>query len=104
MAVRARIEVGPVVDRVVRGGLGGKEGSQAPAMADLNRVFGTSSGFETHIRSLLELRFAQINHRSRLEQIDAALAAVGLRLDVVGVAETVSPAAVATGGAETPYV
>lgn len=49
-------------------------------------------------------RALDLNHRSRLDQIDAALAAVGLRLDVVGVAETDSPAAVATGGAETPCV
>ena len=34
--------------------------SQAPAMADLNRVFGTASGFEKHIRSLLELRLKQM--------------------------------------------
>lgn len=34
--------------------------AQAPALADLERLFGTASGFETHIRSLLELRFAQV--------------------------------------------
>ena len=33
---------------------------QAPALADLNRLFGTASGFETHVRSLLELRLGQI--------------------------------------------
>ena len=33
---------------------------QAPALADLNRVFGTVSGFETHVSSLLELRLAQV--------------------------------------------
>ena len=44
-------------------------------------------------------RVLDLNHRSRLDQIDAALAAVGLRLDVVGVAEIGSPAAVAIGGA-----
>lgn len=33
---------------------------QAPALADLNRLFGSAPGFETHIRSLLELRFAQV--------------------------------------------
>ena len=33
---------------------------QAPAIADLTRLFGTSDGFETHIQSLLELRFKQI--------------------------------------------
>ena len=34
--------------------------AQAPALADLNRVFGTVSGFETHVSSLLELRLAQV--------------------------------------------
>ena len=34
--------------------------AQAPTMDDLNRVFGTASGFETHIRSLLELRLTQV--------------------------------------------
>ena len=33
---------------------------QAPAVADLTRLFGTAAGFETHIRSLLELRLAQV--------------------------------------------
>ena len=33
---------------------------QAPAIADLTRLFGTASGFETHVQSLLELRFKQI--------------------------------------------
>ena len=32
---------------------------RAPALADLTRLLGTTPGFETHIRSLLELRFAQ---------------------------------------------
>ena len=34
--------------------------AQAPAIADLTRLFGTASGFETHIRSLLDLRLAQL--------------------------------------------
>ena len=34
--------------------------AQAPALADLNRLFGTASGFETHIRSLLELRLTRV--------------------------------------------
>ena len=34
--------------------------AQAPALADLNRLFGTAPGFETHIRSLLELRLTQV--------------------------------------------
>ena len=33
---------------------------QAPATADLKRLFGTASGFEMHIRSMLELRLEQI--------------------------------------------
>ena len=41
-------------------------------------------------------RVLDLNHRSRPEQIDAALAAIGPRLDVVGVAETAPAAAVAT--------
>ena len=40
---------------------------QAPALADLNRLFGTASGFETHIRSLLELRLSQIK-RPRVDE------------------------------------
>ena len=40
---------------------------QAPAVADLTRLFGTVSGFETHIRSLLELRLTQIK-RPRLDE------------------------------------
>lgn len=34
--------------------------AQAPAIADLTRLLGTAVGFETHIRSLLELRLAQV--------------------------------------------
>ena len=34
--------------------------AQAPAIADLTRLLGTTVGFETHIRSLLELRLAQV--------------------------------------------
>lgn len=33
---------------------------QAPAMTDLNRVFGSRHGFDRHIRSLLELRLKQV--------------------------------------------
>ena len=33
---------------------------QAPAVADLKRLFGTASGFDTNIRSLLELRLEQV--------------------------------------------
>ena len=33
---------------------------QAPAMTDLNRVFGSRDGFDRHIRSLLELRLGQV--------------------------------------------
>ena len=33
---------------------------QAPAAADLRRLFGTPEGFETHIRTLLELRLKQV--------------------------------------------
>ena len=33
---------------------------QAPVLAGLDRLFGTASGFEAHIRSLLELRFTQV--------------------------------------------
>lgn len=34
---------------------------QAPALADLTRLFGTASSFETHVGSLLELRLKQIS-------------------------------------------
>lgn len=34
--------------------------AQAPAMADLNRSFESRTGFDRHIRSLLELRLAQV--------------------------------------------
>ena len=33
---------------------------QAPALADLTRLFGDDAGFEAHIRTLLELRFSQV--------------------------------------------
>src|SRR5437667_3948018 len=33
---------------------------QAPALAELRRLFGTSQGFQANVRSLLELRFAQV--------------------------------------------
>ncbi len=36
---------------------------QEPALADLNRLFGSASAFETHIQSLLELRLAQIKRQ-----------------------------------------
>ena len=35
--------------------------AQAPAIADLTRLLGTAAGFETHVRSLLELRLAQVS-------------------------------------------
>ena len=35
-------------------------GEQAPAMTDLNRVFGSRDKFDRHIRSLLELRLKQV--------------------------------------------
>ena len=35
-------------------------GAQAPAVADLTRLFGTTSGFDAHVRSLLDLRLAQV--------------------------------------------
>ena len=35
---------------------------QAPALANLERLFGTSPGFKTQIRSLLELRLAQVTN------------------------------------------
>ncbi len=35
---------------------------QAPALADLKRLFGTSHGFKTQIRSLMELRLEQIKN------------------------------------------
>ena len=34
--------------------------AQAPAVADLTRLFGTTSGFDAHVRSLLDLRLAQV--------------------------------------------
>ena len=33
---------------------------QAPAAADLKRLFGTASGFETHVKAMLELRLDQV--------------------------------------------
>ncbi len=35
---------------------------QAPALADLRRIFGTSTGFKTQIRSFMELRLAQVTY------------------------------------------
>ena len=35
---------------------------QAPALADLRCLFGTSTGFKTQIRSLMELRLAQVTY------------------------------------------
>ena len=43
---------------------------QAPAIADLTRLLGTAAGFETHIRSLLNLRLAQV---CRGEAVDEPL-------------------------------
>ena len=37
---------------------------QAPSVANLKRLFGTASGFEMHIRSMLELRLEQIASRN----------------------------------------
>ena len=37
--------------------------TQAPAIADLKRLLGSSSGFETHIRSVLEMRLQQVATR-----------------------------------------
>ena len=34
--------------------------TQAPAIADLKRLLGSASGFETHIRSVLEMRLQQV--------------------------------------------
>ena len=34
--------------------------AQAPAVADLTRLVGTTSGFDAHVRSLLDLRLAQV--------------------------------------------
>ena len=36
-------------------------GEKAPAVVDLTRLFGTARGFESNIRSLLELRLAQVD-------------------------------------------
>ena len=36
-------------------------GKQAPAVAQLTRLMGTTSGFDAHVRSLLELRLAQVS-------------------------------------------
>ena len=50
---------------------------QAPALADLTRLFGTDAGFEAHIRSLLELRLAQVTgpetDRSLRESVSNAI-------------------------------
>ena len=45
--------------------------AQAPAVADLNRLMGTAFGFETHIRSLLELRLAQMSRAAVDEDLRA---------------------------------
>ena len=37
---------------------------QAPAAADLKRLFGTASGFETHVKAMLELRLDQITRQN----------------------------------------
>ena len=37
--------------------------TQAPALGELNRLFGTAPGFEANIRSMLELRLAQVAGR-----------------------------------------
>ena len=43
--------------------------AQAPAIADLTRLLGTSAGFETHVRSLLELRLAQVSAETADEDL-----------------------------------
>ena len=43
--------------------------AQAPAIADLTRLLGTSSGFETHVRSLLEMRLAQVSAETTDEDL-----------------------------------
>ena len=43
--------------------------AQAPAIADLTRLLGTSAGFETHVRSLLELRLAQVSSETTDEDL-----------------------------------
>ena len=42
---------------------------QAPAMTDLNRVFGSRHGFDRHIRDLLELRLKQIRTSGADEEL-----------------------------------
>ncbi len=44
---------------------------QAPAVADLISLLGTVSGFETHVRSLLELRLKQITREAADEDLRA---------------------------------
>ena len=43
--------------------------AQAPAIADLTRLLGTSAGFESHVRSLLELRLAQVSAETTDEDL-----------------------------------
>ena len=42
---------------------------QAPALADLERLFGTDTGFKTQIRFLLELRLAQVTNSDVDEEL-----------------------------------
>lgn len=42
---------------------------QAPAIADLTRLLGTAAGFQTHVRSLLELRLKQVSEEAVDERL-----------------------------------
>ena len=42
---------------------------QAPAIADLTRLLGTAAGFETHVRSVLELRLKQVSEEAVDERL-----------------------------------
>ena len=64
--------------------------SQAPAIADMTRLFATIAGFETHIRPMLELRLKQVGgsvdtvlhdyvHRAVIEVDKPELAINGIR-------------------------
>ena len=43
--------------------------AQAPAVADLTRLMGTTSGFEVNVRSLLDMRLAQVAARGADERL-----------------------------------
>ena len=63
-AVRLRVEDSAVCRRIDFGGscrfMQRYADARAPALSDLKHLFDTALGFETHIRSLLELRLAQV--------------------------------------------